>query len=280
VLAVVDGRANERWTALSGVDKLAPALAVAIRRSPIRQTAVRLREWDLSAADVILSSYPRSGSTWLRNMLTQLVLGADASREDSYALVPQVGEHRGTPQTLAGGGRLIKTHERYFPTYRHVIHIVRDPRDVARSCYIFEDAQGRGRFDWDSYVVEFAAGRLDGFGGWNRHSRSYLEAANRGKDVTIVRYEDLRADTAHVLTTVAKVCRLDVTETQIAQACAAHALDATKARAQDEKIDRGFLGRQFGGTAARDPGTDPTRRESLRDITGGDPIAHELGYVD
>lgn len=277
---MVDGRANERWTALAGVDKIAPALAVGIRRSPIRQVAVRLREWDLTAADVVLSSYPRSGSTWLRNMLTQLMLGTDISREDSYATVPQVGEHRGTPRTLTGGGRLIKTHERYFRTYRHVIHVVRDPRDVARSCYIFEDAQGRGRFDWDTYVVEFAAGRLDGFGGWNRHSRSYLDAANRGKDVTIVRYEDLRADPASALTTVAAVCRLDVTATQVEQACAAHALEATKARVEVDKIDRGFLGRQFGGTAARDPGADPTRRESLRAITGGDPIAHDLGYDD
>jgi hypothetical protein len=58
----------------------------------------------------MLASYPRSGNTWLRFVLAD-VLAESSSFDNIQGLIPEIGIHGGARSLLPNGGRLIKTHE-------------------------------------------------------------------------------------------------------------------------------------------------------------------------
>ena len=160
---------------------------------------------------MFLASYPRSGSVWLRFLLTEMLSG-DASFVTISKTVPYVGKHRSTPSLVPGGGRLIKTHEPFMSRYRRAINLVRDPRDVCISYFSFLQRIGKITIrdgddeaaSFDRHVDAFIAGRVDTFGTWQEHVTSWTVAKDQGlADVMRVRFEDLRADTPAELERIA-----------------------------------------------------------------------------
>src|SRR5262249_42861126 len=93
--------------------------------------------------DVFLTSYPRSGNTWTRFLVGNLV-----NREESVTfanverLVPDMYKHSDRTLRALPQPRLLKSHEPFDPRYRRIIYVVRDPRDVAVSNYFWEMKQG------------------------------------------------------------------------------------------------------------------------------------------
>jgi len=90
-----------------------------------------MRHWGLDPNDAFIASYPRSGNTWLRFVLYEvLVAGQAADFDEVNHIVAEVGLHGPAIPLLPGGGRLIKTHEPYQKQYKKAIYLVRDARDV------------------------------------------------------------------------------------------------------------------------------------------------------
>lgn len=181
-------------------------------RSPLRTWRVMSRtHHDLTADDVMLASYPRSGVLWLRFLLLHL-LRDEVTLEAVAHQLPYIGEHRLAARLLPRGGRLMKTHEPYRKSYRRAVHLVRDPRDIVLSYFSFVRRAGRltvGPRDdvsvaFNRFLDAFVKGHVDPFGPWPEHLQSWLGEAQRGDaDVLLVRYEDLRADPVGVLLRIA-----------------------------------------------------------------------------
>src|SRR5215471_2312614 len=79
--------------------------------------------------DIFIVSYLRSGSTWARFLFGNLLQDTPITFTNVGRLVPLIYEH--PDRVLRQLPRLIKSHEPFDPRYPRVIHIVRDPRDVA-----------------------------------------------------------------------------------------------------------------------------------------------------
>ena len=79
----------------------------------VRLLPVVYRHTGVSPQDAFLVSYPKSGNTWLKFMLTYLLSGREADFDSDSTTIADVGSHRATPGVLPGGGRLIKSHEPY-----------------------------------------------------------------------------------------------------------------------------------------------------------------------
>jgi len=173
-------------------------------RSKIRVPFVWSRHLGLKPHDMFQASYPRSGSTWLRFMLFQILRGEEAGFGKIERVIPEIEAHRGVPPLLPGGGRLIKTHEQYRKDYTRAVFLVRDVRDVFLSCYVRAVEAGLAQLvskgDIDSFLLNFLEGTALQQGSWQQHTRSWLESplAKNG-NLMVVRYEDLRRSPEQVL---------------------------------------------------------------------------------
>ena len=166
-------------------------------RSSIRVPYVWSWHLGLKPQDVFLASYPRSGSTWLRFMLFEIMCGEDPGFRKIESRLPEIQWHRGVPAIFPNGGRLIKTHEKYRKEYTRAVFLIRDARDVLLSAYAGFDSIGLTRLvskgDLDSFLTSFLEGKALQMGSWQEHSRSWLESplAKNG-NLMVIRYEDLR----------------------------------------------------------------------------------------
>jgi Sulfotransferase domain len=144
----------------------------------------------------MLASYPRSGNTWTKFMLAELLTGSEVDFLSNEEVVPMIGRHLQAPCLLPGGGRLIKTHEPYRRDYTRAIYLVRDVRDVALSFQKLRAVEGFDEEDIEDFLVRFVRGEVGGFGSWQAHVASWLGASDDGSDILVVHYEDLIDDTA------------------------------------------------------------------------------------
>ncbi len=163
----------------------------ALMHRAVRLPLLRYRHRGLTPSDTFLATYPRSGTTWVRFMLFELLQKDSA---DFFAVgdaIPYIGRHLAAPPILPGGGRLIQTHERFCDDERRIALIVRDPRSVAVSNYYYQKRRRRtGGRSLDEFVIDWVKGRATPFGDWGAHTEFWLRQAPGKLHVT--RYEDLR----------------------------------------------------------------------------------------
>src|SRR5262250_161756 len=102
--------------------------------------------------DVFLVSYPRSGNTWTRFLVANLLHPHEpATFANIERMVPDIYVNSQVALLRVPHPRVLKSHEPFDPRYKKVVYIVRDPRDVAVSMYHWEIKRGRIREEcpWD-----------------------------------------------------------------------------------------------------------------------------------
>jgi hypothetical protein len=158
--------------------------------------------------DVFLTSYPRSGNTWTRFLVGNLVyqnepvtfLTVERLVPDMYKSSDRVLRHLPRP-------RILKSHECFDPRYRKVIYIVRDPRDVAVSNYHWELKlrSVRDGFPIEHFVPRWMEPQFwPRIGSWGDHVTSWLSTRQGKKGFLLLRYEDLKKDPQSALAQVAE----------------------------------------------------------------------------
>src|SRR5215468_2315878 len=86
--------------------------------------------------DVFLVSYPRSGNTWARFLVSNLVHpGEPTTFANVESRIPEIYFNPDHVMRRLPRPRVLKSHECFQPHYPRVIYIARDPRDVAVSSY-------------------------------------------------------------------------------------------------------------------------------------------------
>ncbi|HVO63598.1 MAG TPA: sulfotransferase domain-containing protein [Terriglobales bacterium] len=172
--------------------------------------------------DVFLVSYPKSGNTWTRFLIANLL---HPDREVGFGnlreLVPDPGSTKQREFDRLPRPRVIKSHRSYRPQYPRVIYIVRDPRDVAISQYHYQRKIGRISDDHtlEQFITDFVAGRsCRHLGSWAENVVSWVSTRNGNPGFLLLRYEDLMADTAHELARVASFLNISADATRLSRA--------------------------------------------------------------
>jgi len=94
------------------------AMRTRLQTTVLRAPLVWVRHRGLSERDVFVASFPKSGTTWLRFMLAQVLSGEEVDFDRAGILIPGVEAHAKAPKVLLDGGRLIQTHESFRSAYK------------------------------------------------------------------------------------------------------------------------------------------------------------------
>lgn len=153
--------------------------------------------------DVFLVSYPRSGNTWTRFLLGNLLYpDAPVTFSNIESRIPEIYFNRDRVLRELPRPRMLKSHESFQPHYPHVIYVVRDPRDVAISFY-HHNVKARNITDdypLNSFVPRFIAGEFDQrFGSWRDNVLSWVSLRGENPNFMMLRYEDMKRDAAGAL---------------------------------------------------------------------------------
>lgn len=168
-------------------------------------------------------SYPRSGNTYWRFLTANLISkGVPVDWTNIERFAPDIYVTSDTLLRRIPRPRYIKSHEPFKPAYRRVVLIVRDPRDVAVSCfhmakrwYVIPEEQ-----QIDDFIPDWLAGKIFAYGNWGEYHGSWLGARKDTKDFWIFRYEDMVADPATHLARLVEVLQLPVGQADIQRAIA------------------------------------------------------------
>jgi hypothetical protein len=172
--------------------------------------------------DTFVVSYPRSGNTWTRFLIANLLHPQEqATFVNIGRLLPDVEVQSSRYMRGVPSPRVIKSHTYFDPRYPRVIYIVRDPRDVALSEYDLlrkyrrlEDGYPLERFIGD-FVAGTGALASAGWGTWGENVASWVFARGARPGFLLLRYEGLKASPEQELARVARFLGIDASPEQL-----------------------------------------------------------------
>jgi len=214
--------------------------------------------------DVFIVSYPKSGNTWTRFLLGNLIYeNTPITFANVENCLPSLYVH--SDRKLKKLPRILKSHDCFDPRYKTVIYIVRDPRDVVVSAYHY--AVKLGVLPQDYGIEKFVPRLLDGsfqsgvlvnpsWGSWYDNVASWL-AMRHNRKFLLLRYEDMLDDPERELTKVAKFLNLECGPERLARAVELSSADRMRglekkqaakwALTKNTRLDMAFVRKAKGG---------------------------------
>ncbi|HEU0302164.1 MAG TPA: sulfotransferase domain-containing protein [Longimicrobium sp.] len=167
------------------------------------------RTIETRASDICGTSYPKSGTNWMSNILVRLTNGgeapADRTLRDSLHWVESSLYYPRSRAELAAAPspRIFSSHMPFHMALGgdplsnpcRYVYIARNPKDVAVSYYHFESGQswsGNYNGSWSHWLQMFVDGKLQR-GDWFDHVLSWWRHRD-ADNVHFMKYEDLRND--------------------------------------------------------------------------------------
>jgi hypothetical protein len=173
--------------------------------------------------DTFIVSYPRSGNTWTRFLIANLVFPSESVNFTNIErLVPDTSSQSNRTLKRTPRPRIIKSHTYFDPRYPRVLYIVRDPRDLVLSYLAFQKKYRQLPDDYPltNYVDDFVNGRLisAGWGTWGENVASWVYTRQNRDGFLLLRYEDMKSNTDRELSRIATFLGLKLSPERLKQA--------------------------------------------------------------
>ena len=155
-------------------------------------------------SDIIyLASYPRSGNTWMRYLIADIMLqqmGYQTATKLPFpaaALIPDMHLPDETDIKLSLPVHLIKTHNEYSEQQKKSLYIFRNPADSLVSFYYFHLRYPKLKAMVSDGVDAFCLRKIEE---WCMHIISYIKAKEKmGKSIMFVSYENMHNGLSSIL---------------------------------------------------------------------------------
>jgi len=170
--------------------------------------------------DTFLVSYPRSGNTWIRNIIACIQYGrSPQSFIELGQLVPDIHRLPVADDVPLRDNYVVKSHHHFsiqqndISHYNRVIYVLRHPLDVLLSYHRFSGYVEGYSGSLKEFAQDWVAGRI-GFGRWDVHVDSWLEPVgmDRSLSLEVFRYEQLLSSPIEEVTRLADYLGLPVSE--------------------------------------------------------------------
>lgn len=187
--------------------------------------------------DTFIVSYPKSGNTWSRFLVANLLHPQEPlTLEGADRLVPSVDGQSRKYFAAMPRPRVIKSHWTFDPSYKRAVYVVRDPRDVVVSQYYYQIKRKvlSDGHPMEEFVGRFLAGETCPYGSWGENVASWLAARYGSPDFLLVRYEDMVTQTPVELSRIATFLGIQPEHGRIAAAVENSSADRMR---QLEKVE-------------------------------------------
>jgi hypothetical protein len=172
--------------------------------------------------DVFIVSYPRSGNTWIRFLMGNLLNPDDpVTFANVESRVPEIYLFSDRDLRGLARPRILKSHEYFDPRYKRTIYIVRDPRDVAVSLYHYSLKRNHvpAAYPVDEFIPRFVNGEFFEYcGTWEEHVLSWKATRKNKPGSLFLKYEDLLANPEKELTAIASALEIEAVSAKVALA--------------------------------------------------------------
>src|SRR5690606_19812954 len=166
--------------------------------------------------DVFLTSYPKSGNTWVRFLFANLLFPNEKVDFVSLErLIPDIYKNTGEELKLNYPINVFKSHNSFTPEYGNVVYIVRNPLSVCVSLYYH--ARKYRLFDnslpFEAFVGKFLNGEVfPAFQSWQDNVMSWIDNVKKVDKFLLLKYEDIHDDPVANLQKICAFCGLNQSE--------------------------------------------------------------------
>ena len=154
--------------------------------------------------DIYIAAYPRSGSTWLRTILVNILEPKAFGNPDVFnARIPAVSIRNAALINQLESPRLIMTHSVWRPSIKKALYLVRDGRDAFISSYHYHVTREGGDLSIEDYYQLYCQNVYGKT--WHQHVESWLKGgqSDMADSLCLVKFEDLKSET---FTTIINIC--------------------------------------------------------------------------
>ncbi|KAK7893380.1 hypothetical protein WMY93_022532 [Mugilogobius chulae] len=157
--------------------------------------------------DIIVATYPKSGTNWTLDLVPLVLSGGDSSLVDSvptWKRTPLIGEKdeglcvisetQPSPRIMASHFHYNAMPESFFQVKPKVINVMRNPKDVLVSCfhYFKRDTNYHVASSLTDFLHLFLEGEVS-FSSWFDHVKSWLNVEDKSH-ILYLTYEDMLQD--------------------------------------------------------------------------------------
>ncbi len=140
-----------------------------------------LPEIRIRPSDVFIVSYPKSGNTWVRFLLANLLAPeAQISFRNIENYVPNIYKSCATLEERQGR-RYIKSHHPCYELYPKTVYVYRDGRDALVSYYHYAIGKKVFRGSFGDFVF---SPFVEQFSSWKEHVTGALDFASNGRSIS------------------------------------------------------------------------------------------------
>ncbi|GAB4293412.1 MAG: sulfotransferase domain-containing protein [Ignavibacteriaceae bacterium] len=170
--------------------------------------------------DTFIVSYPRSGNTWVRFLLGNYLFGEKFDFLSREKFIPAIKGNTNRDLLKTPRPRMLKSHSLFYKRYPKVIYLLRDPRDVMISHFIWSSKnlpkkRKIANYNFETYAELFFTGDFP-FGRWDEHVQGWTSNSSLIRNgFLLVKYEDLKSDTFNYFTKIIKFLNLEYDEMKV-----------------------------------------------------------------
>ena len=232
-----------------------------VMRAGLARFSVGGRGLTVFQDDVFITSYPKSGNTWVR-FLAAHILWPDGSTDFANIdqRIPSIYAHSDRALTSFRRPRILKSHEYFDPRYPKTIYIVRDFRSVVVSYYYHFLRRGEMGYlqrtypDYDipnvldslsktDFTRLVLKGWVDAYGTWQEHVLSWVRVRQNQPDrFYLLRYEDLQVDGLNTLRKMAHFLGCSLSEERLSRVL--ELSNFTNLQKLEQQTGQNWVGRQ------------------------------------
>lgn len=186
-----------------------------------------------SAYDIIVTTYPKSGTNWTMQMAQEIAWYGEAEYDYIHDVIPWPDKAIKTPvvplsdtrmaERSPTGYRVIKSHLEaahvpYSDAAKYII-VVRDPKEVIVSGFHFENGFYEKMVGDVVPLVAYVEGFLTGnfmYDSWAVHTAGWWDLRNAG-NVLLLFYPEMKVDPARAIQKIADIMEVTLSSSQFAR---------------------------------------------------------------